>query len=91
MVTEDAGKYVVNIGKKRREDRIFPDYPRNDRAATAFAPLSPRMRPDGTGLMPLACPQASTSLDLRRLTSRTVPSLALRRDPSADYQHAADL
>jgi bifunctional non-homologous end joining protein LigD len=89
MARANPDRYVVNMSKARRRGRIFLDYLRNDRMATAVAPLSPRVRPGAPVSMPLDWEQVKNGLDPRRYTIRTVPKLLQETDAWAAYFESA--
>jgi bifunctional non-homologous end joining protein LigD len=68
-------RFLINMAKKRRTGRIFLDYLRNDRMATAVAPPSPRGRDHAPISMPLTWSQVKKGLDPAKYTIRTVPTL----------------
>jgi bifunctional non-homologous end joining protein LigD len=77
--------YLIKMAKNQRHGRIFLDYLRNDRMATAVAPLSPRARPGATVSMPLTWTQVRADLDPKRYTLRTVPKLLSKSAAWEDY------
>ena len=85
MAQQKPQHYLVNMSKKKREGKIFLDYLRNDRMATAVAPLSPRARPGATISMPLTWAQVTEKLEPGRYNVRTVPSLLRKTKAWVEY------
>lgn len=74
--------FITTMTKSARSRKIYLDYLRNDRGATAVAAYSPRAR---TGI-PVALPLSWKELGVRKLPEFTVANFArwksrLRRDP----------
>lgn len=89
MAADAPDRYLINMAKARRGGRIFLDYLRNDRMATAVAPLSPRGRPGATVSMPLQWTQVRKGLDPSKYTIRTVPALVAKLTAWRDYRDGA--
>ncbi|HJS79485.1 MAG TPA: non-homologous end-joining DNA ligase, partial [Vitreimonas sp.] len=75
MAADTPSRYLINMSKAKRVGKIFLDYLRNDRMATAIGPLSPRARDGAPVSMPLTWAQVRAGLDPMRYTLRTVPRL----------------
>lgn len=85
MAHDDPDRFLITMAKKDRTGRIFLDYLRNDRMATAVAPLSPRGRPGAPVSMPLTWSQVKKGLDPMKYTVRTVPGLVRKLTAWDDY------
>lgn len=89
MADEDPERYLLNMSRRLRKGKIFLDYLRNDRLATAVAVLSPRAREGATVSMPLTWAQVRGDLDAKRYTVRTVPALLAKTKAWDGYDEAA--
>jgi bifunctional non-homologous end joining protein LigD len=89
MAAEAPDRFLINMAKKEREGRIFLDYLRNDRLATAVAPLSPRGREGAPVSMPLTWNQVTKGLDPTKYTIPVVPTLLPKLMAWKDYGEGA--
>ena len=89
MAADSPAKYLDTMSKSRRVGRIFLDYLRNDRIATAVAPLSPRARPGAPVSMPLAWSEVKRGLDPMRFTVRSAPALLKKHKEWSRYEESA--
>jgi len=81
-------QFTATMGKERRRGKIFVDYLRNARGATAVAPYSLRARPGATVATPLAWDELSPKVPPTAFTIVTVPArIARKLDPWADYEN----
>jgi bifunctional non-homologous end joining protein LigD len=85
MAADAPDRYLITMAKKERTSRIFLDYLRNDRMATAVAPLSPRGRPGAPVSMPVNWSQVKKGLDPATYTLRTVPPIVAKMTAWEDY------
>jgi bifunctional non-homologous end joining protein LigD len=83
IVTADPDRYTANMSLAARKGKIYVDYLRNGRGATAIVPYSTRARPGAPVSTPLAWEELnarirSDQFDVRNVSKRLA---SLKRDP----------
>jgi bifunctional non-homologous end joining protein LigD len=83
LVREKPREFIAQSSKAKRKGKIFLDYLRNERGATAIACYSTRARPGATVATPLSWNELSESTQPGQFSVRTVPVRikALKQDP----------
>ena len=89
MEREAPERYTTNMSKKVRGGKIFLDFLRNARTATAVAPWSPRARPGATISMPLPWSKLRAGLDPSQFTIPNAAKLLRAADPWSDLDSTA--
>ena len=86
---EAPERFTTTLAKKARGGKIFIDYLRNGRMATAVAPWSPRARPGAGIAFPLSCAQVKAGLDPAAFNLWTYRALLKKPDPWANFRASA--
>jgi bifunctional non-homologous end joining protein LigD len=84
MAAAAPDRYVTNMSKKQRGGKIFLDYLRNARSATAVGPWSPRAREGAPIAVPLTWNQLKKGLDPSAFTIPAAAPLLKRADAWKD-------
>jgi bifunctional non-homologous end joining protein LigD len=89
MAQDSPAKYLDTMSKSQRVGKIFLDYLRNDRTATAVAVLSPRAREGAPVSMPVHWKVVRRGLDQKQFTVRSAAALLRKTKPWQGYDEAA--
>lgn len=83
LADEEPQRFTANMAKAARQGKIFIDYLRNDRGATAVAPYSTRAKPGAPVSTPLAWDELCSRIqsDHFRVDNVRQRLLRLARDP----------
>ncbi|MGA2231777.1 MAG: DNA ligase D [Tepidisphaeraceae bacterium] len=86
MSRRDGKAYTTNIRKAERTGRIFIDYLRNGRTATAVAAYSVRARPGAPVSMPVEWEEIGSLKTAGKFTLENAPRRLKLKDPWADFE-----
>jgi bifunctional non-homologous end joining protein LigD len=87
MTRAAPDRYIATMSKAARKGKIFIDYLRNGRGATAIAPYSTRAREMATVSAPISWEELSPKLRSDQFTIENLPARLrkLKKDPWADF------
>jgi bifunctional non-homologous end joining protein LigD len=87
MVRAEPDKYLANMSKAKRSGKVFLDYLRNGRGATAVCAYSTRAKPGAPVSVPIAWEELTPALRSDHFKLRDVPRrlARLERDPWRDF------
>lgn len=91
MAKDTPERYVATVSKQARDGRIFVDYLRNQRGATAVSAFSTRARAGAPVSVPVSWDELPSLGSGARFSVASVPGrlAASKQDPWADFTHAA--
>jgi bifunctional non-homologous end joining protein LigD len=86
MTADEPDRYTATVKKTSRQGRIFVDYLRNSREATAVAPYSTRARPGAPVSVPITWDELGSQTSANRYTVLNLNQRLgrLRQDPWAE-------
>jgi bifunctional non-homologous end joining protein LigD len=79
LAAEHPDRYTINMSKAQRPGKIFIDYLRNERGATAIAPYSTRARKGAAVSMPVSWQELHKTASADAFTVANVPARLARR------------
>jgi bifunctional non-homologous end joining protein LigD len=85
LADEAPDRFVANMSKAKRKDRMFIDYLRNERGATAIAPWSTRSRDGAPVAFPISWKELRTIRAANVFTIQTAAPRAAESDPWEGY------
>jgi bifunctional non-homologous end joining protein LigD len=87
MTREAPDKYIATLSKAKRRGKIFVDYLRNQRGATAIASYSTRRRSGAPVAVPIGWDELSAKTRPDMFNIKNLPKRLdkLKKDPWADF------
>jgi len=88
LVHDAPDRYVASSSKSKRKGKMFIDWLRNERGATAIAPFSPRARPNAPIATPVSWSELPRIDNAAKYTLNNIDRrlASLKNDPWAKYR-----
>ena len=85
LADAEPDRFVANMSKAKRKGRLFIDYLRNERGATAIAPWSTRSREGAPVATPIGWDEIETIERANAFSLAEAAARAAQPDPWPDY------